>query len=49
MYTCRCHGRDYIDTARFVGNLILSKSTKNRIVLWCPDSRSVTLAPLRPP
>lgn len=30
---------DYVDCVRFVGNAILSKSTKNRVVLWLPDLR----------
>lgn len=37
---------DYIDSIRFVGNCILSKSTKNRVVLWAPDSFRYKGAPL---
>ncbi len=29
--------KDYVDTVAWVGNLILSKSTSNRAVLWAPD------------
>ncbi len=29
---------DYIDCVRWVGNCIISKSTKNRVALWAPDS-----------
>jgi polycomb protein EED len=30
---------DFVDSVRWVGNCIISKSTKNRMVLWAPDSR----------
>jgi WD40 repeat protein len=29
---------DYVDSVRWYGNCILSKSTKNRVALWTPDS-----------
>ena len=34
--TAKVHN-DYVDSVRWVGNLILSKSTENKVVLWCPD------------
>lgn len=37
---------DYIDCVKWLGNLILSKSTKNRIALWAPDSNRYKGAPL---
>eukprot|EP00941_MAST-03F_sp_MAST-3F-sp1_P003589 g3589.t1 len=36
--TRRVHG-DYVDCARWVGNLILSKSTQNDMLFWQPDVR----------
>lgn len=29
---------DYVDSVRWFGNCIISKSTKNRVALWAPDS-----------
>jgi WD40 repeat protein len=29
---------DYVDSVRWVGNCLLSKSTKNKVSLWTPDS-----------
>ena len=29
---------DYVDSIKWVGDLILSKSTKNKVLLWGPDS-----------
>lgn len=29
---------DYVDSVRWVGNCVLSKSTKNKVSLWMPDS-----------
>lgn len=37
---------DYVDSVRWVGNCILSKSTKNRVALWAPDSDRYKGAPL---
>jgi len=28
---------DYVDSCAFLGNLLLSKSTDSRLLLWCPD------------
>ena len=37
LFTTNQVHRDYVDSARWAGNLIASKSTKNRIALWGPD------------
>lgn len=29
---------DYVDSVRWFGNCLVTKSTKNRIVIWSPDS-----------
>mmetsp|Transcript_2155 Transcript_2155/g.2676 ORF Transcript_2155/g.2676 Transcript_2155/m.2676 type:complete len:564 (-) Transcript_2155:99-1790(-) len=34
--TCEVHS-DYVDCVRWVGNLLLSKSTANKIIMWKPD------------
>ena len=46
VYSTDCLHRDYVDCVRFVGNAILSKSTKNRIVLWLPDPLRFKGAPV---
>lgn len=37
---------DYIDCVRWIGDSVLSKSTKNRVALWAPDSNRYKGAPL---
>ncbi len=32
------HAGDYVDNVRWFGDCVMSKSTKNRIVMWQPDS-----------
>jgi len=37
VYSTSCVHPDYVDCVRWMGNLILSKSTDNKIILWHPD------------
>lgn len=37
---------DYVDSVCWVGNFLLSKSTKNRVALWSPDVHRYKTAPL---
>jgi polycomb protein EED len=43
--TIQIHG-DYVDSARWFGDCILSKSTKNNVIMWAPDSFRYKGAPL---
>jgi polycomb protein EED len=37
---------DYVDSVRWFGNCLLTKSTKNRVAYWSPDSNRYKGAPL---
>jgi WD40 repeat protein len=38
LFSTRAVHRDYVDSCRWAGNYIVSKSTKNRVCVWVPDA-----------
>jgi polycomb protein EED len=46
LYSTNLVHSDYVDCCLWYGNCIVTKSTKNRIVLWSPDSCRYKNAPL---